>query len=333
MDRVVLPWLENLKRLGVQANYRSVDHAAFKERIDTYDFDITIYVLPQRDYPGQEIREYFHSGSRQMSGGRNLAGINDPVVDALVDKVLSAKSLPDYRAAVHALDRVLLWRHYIIPHWYLDYHRLAWWDKFGRPDRAMHTRVMKFLPRLLMATLLALPLFSHAADTQTYHALSMYGDVKYPADFQRFDYVNPDAPKRGSLKLFQPGAGHALQKEIPKGVPAAGLTSYIWDTLTVRSLDEPFTEYGLLAESMEMPADRSWIVFTLREQARFADGEPVRADDVVFTFNALTTQGSPFYAAYYGSVTSAEALDERRVKFTFAEQNNRELPLIIGQLP
>ncbi|MDF1822795.1 MAG: extracellular solute-binding protein [Alcanivoracaceae bacterium] len=136
MDRVVLPWLENLKRLGVQAEYRSVDHAAFKERLDTYDFDATIYVLPQRDFPGQEIREYFHSGSRDMSGGRNLAGIDDPVVDALVETVLSAHSLPDYRAAVHALDRVLLWRHYIIPHWYLDYHRLAWWDKFGRPDAA-----------------------------------------------------------------------------------------------------------------------------------------------------------------------------------------------------
>jgi microcin C transport system substrate-binding protein len=192
---------------------------------------------------------------------------------------------------------------------------------------------MTFFLRTVLAALLAVTTLTQAGAAERFHALSMYGDVKYPSGFTHFDYVNPDAPRGGDLKLFQPGSFDSLHPFISKGIPAAGLTDYIWDTLTVRSLDEPFTEYGLLAESMEMPKDRSWIVFTLREQARFADGAPVTAADVVFTFNALVEKGAPFFAAYYGSVANVEALDKRRVKFTFSEQNNRELPLIIGQLP
>jgi len=133
MGRVVQPWLRNLEALGIEASYRSVDPASFKERLDQFDFDITLYVLPQNTFPGVELLEYLHSSSADLNGGRNYAGINDPVVDALLDKVLAANSLDDYRSALRALDRVLLWRHYTIPHWYLGKHRLAWWDKFARP--------------------------------------------------------------------------------------------------------------------------------------------------------------------------------------------------------
>ena len=107
----------------------------------------------------------------------------------------------------------------------------------------------------------------------------------------------------------------------------------MFDTLTVRSKDEPFTEYGLLAESMEWPEDRSWVTFTLREQARFADGHPVRAEDVVWSFKQLRDKGAPFYAYYYGDVEKVEALSEREVKFSFKAGDNRELVMIVGQLP
>ena len=134
MNRVILPWLENLRRLGIDASLRAVDPASYKERMDHFDFDITVDVLGQKPFPGAELRDYFLGDSADIPGSRNIAGIDDPVVDALVDRVLQADTLAAYRSAIHALDRVLLWQHYIIPHWYLDYHRLAWWDKFGRPE-------------------------------------------------------------------------------------------------------------------------------------------------------------------------------------------------------
>lgn len=134
MDRVIQPWLRNLAQLGIAANYRSVDPSSYKERMDNFDYDVTVLVLSQSAFPGPELIEYFHSSAADMKGGRNYSGVSDPVVDALVDATLAAHTLDDFRAAIHALDRVLLWRHYVIPHWYLGYHRLAWWDKFGIPQ-------------------------------------------------------------------------------------------------------------------------------------------------------------------------------------------------------
>lgn len=133
-DRVVQPWLRNLERAGIDANYRTVDPSTYKERLDRFDYDITLFVLPQNVYAGPEQLDYVHSRSADVGGSRNFAGINDPVVDALVEAVLQAREQDAYLAAVRALDRVLLWRHYIIPHWHIDHHRLAWWDKFSRPE-------------------------------------------------------------------------------------------------------------------------------------------------------------------------------------------------------
>jgi microcin C transport system substrate-binding protein len=164
------------------------------------------------------------------------------------------------------------------------------------------------------------------------HAFSMYGDLKYPAGFPHFQYVNPEAPKGGDVKLAAIGTFDTLNPFVLKGVPAAGIGG-VFDTLTVSSDDEPFSQYGLIAETIEIPADRSWVAFTLRPQARFHDGSPITVEDVIWTFDALKTKGRPFYRAYYAQVTKAEKVGERKVRFLFGPGDNRELPLIVGQLP
>ncbi|MGH7333566.1 MAG: ABC transporter substrate-binding protein, partial [Candidatus Rokuibacteriota bacterium] len=166
----------------------------------------------------------------------------------------------------------------------------------------------------------------------TSSAISMYGDLKYPPGFKHFEYANAEAPKGGDVKLAAIGTFDTLNPFIVKGVPAAGLGTY-FETLMVSSLDEPFSQYGLLAESIEVPADRSWVAFTLRPEARFHDGTPVTTDDVIWTFETLKSKGQPFFRSYYGQVIRAERAGERKVKFTFGPGENRELPLIVGQLP
>jgi microcin C transport system substrate-binding protein len=164
------------------------------------------------------------------------------------------------------------------------------------------------------------------------HGIAMHGDLAYSADFEHFAYTNPNAPKGGTLTLSALGSFDSFNPFIIKGQPAASV-GLIYETLTVRSLDEPFSEYGLLAESMEMPEDRSWVAFNLRENARWHDGEPVTVDDVIWSLETLKEKGSPFYRFYYQNVTKAEAAGERRVKMTFDGTVNRELPLIVGQMP
>lgn len=163
------------------------------------------------------------------------------------------------------------------------------------------------------------------------HAFSLFKDPEYPADFPHFDYVNPEAPKGGTLRLADVGTFDSLNPFILKGIadPRAGLQ---FDTLTVSSDDEIATAYGLLAESIAVAPDNSFAEFVLREEARFADGKPVTAEDAVYSFKLLTEEGAPHYRTYYGEVEKAEAIDERTVRFTFANPENRELPLIIGQL-
>ena len=163
------------------------------------------------------------------------------------------------------------------------------------------------------------------------HALTLYSDPKYPADFTHFDYVNPDAPKAGQIRLAAIGTYDNLNPFILKGVAAAG-SLLLYNRLCTKSKDEPFTEYGQLAQSMQMPSDRSWVIFELHPEARWHDGVPVSAADVIFSFKTLTTQGIPFFRTFYADVDTVFALDERRVKFQFKEGTNREMPLIVGQL-
>ena len=178
--------------------------------------------------------------------------------------------------------------------------------------------------------LLALASLSQAAPQ---HALTLYGEPpKYPADFQHFDYVNPDAPKGGTLRQSGFGGFDSLNPFINKGVAADDI-GLIYETLTRHSLDEPFTEYGLLAERIEKAPDNAWVRFYLHPEARFHDGQPVTAEDVEFTFEALMTHGAPTYRAYYADVDKVEVEGPRQVRFIFKHAGNRELPLILGQLP
>ncbi|MGA0343201.1 MAG: extracellular solute-binding protein [Arenicellales bacterium] len=153
---------------------------------------------------------------------------------------------------------------------------------------------------------------------------------RYGPDFNHFDYANPDAPKGGTLRLGAQGSFDSFHPFIPKG---NAVSTGAVETLLVTSADEPFTGYGLLAKSMEWPKDRSWVIFELRPEARWHDGTPVTAEDVAWSFEILVSKGSPQYRFYYGSVDKATVLDPLRIRFDFNETNNRELPLIVGQLP
>ena len=164
------------------------------------------------------------------------------------------------------------------------------------------------------------------------HAIAMHGEPKYGPDFKNFDYVNPNAPKGGEVKLAAIGTFDNLNPYILKGVAAAGLGG-LFETLLTNSDDEAFTEYGQLAESIEMPEDRSWVAFTLRREARWHDGKPVTPEDVIFSLEILKTKGQPFFRFYFADVKKAEKTGPRRVKFTFSGGENRELPLIVGQMP
>ena len=170
------------------------------------------------------------------------------------------------------------------------------------------------------------------ADTIRSHAVAMHGEPRYAADFKHFDYVSGKAVKGGHITLHELGTFDSLNGFISKGTPAAS-AGMIYDTLTVASADEPFTQYGLVAETIEYPEDRSWVIFHLDKRARFHDGEPITAEDVRYTFELLTTQGNPFFGFYYADVTDVIALDAQRVRFNFRDGSSHETLLIIGQLP
>jgi microcin C transport system substrate-binding protein len=194
---------------------------------------------------------------------------------------------------------------------------------------------MRLITALLVVALALAPIEAAPAAgdrVSVGHGMSMYGDLKYKAGFKHFDYTNPDAPKGGDVKLSALGTFDNLNPFILRGVPAAGIGE-AFDTLMVQSSDEPFSQYGLIAETIEVPADRSWVAYTLRPEARFHDGTPVTADDVVWTMETLKTKGHPFYRSYYAKVVKAEKAGERKVTFRFAPGDNRELPLIVGQMP
>ncbi len=163
-------------------------------------------------------------------------------------------------------------------------------------------------------------------------SLSLHGESKYPDNFKHFDYVNPTAPKGGTLKQASVGTFDSLNPYIEKGTSAEGL-DLLYDTLMMNSADEPFSMYPLIAQFAEPAEDNSEITFHLNPKARFHDGSQITAQDVVFTFNVLIDKGSPFYRAYYKDVKVVEALSKLSVRFVFSRTDNPELPLIISQLP
>ncbi|MDR9490049.1 MAG: extracellular solute-binding protein [Spiribacter sp.] len=183
---------------------------------------------------------------------------------------------------------------------------------------------------LLGLSIVLIPMLSVAKD----HALALHGTPKYPTDFSHLDYVNPDAPKGGTLKLANVSAAtfDSLHPFILRGTAAEGI-GLVYDTLTERSLDEPFTEYGLIAKSIEVAPDRRSVRFVLRKAARFHDGTMVTAEDVAWTFRALRDHGHPQYRAYYQEIDRAEVVGPHEIIFHFSTADNAELALIIGQLP
>jgi microcin C transport system substrate-binding protein len=166
-----------------------------------------------------------------------------------------------------------------------------------------------------------------------HHGLSLFGDIKYPEGFRHFDYVNPQAPQGGTVRLGASGTFDNFNMVVAgvKGSMAAG-TELFTETLMTPALDEVSTEYGLLAEAVSHPDDHSSVTYRLRGNARWHDGKPVTPEDVIFSFEALKTS-SPFYGAYYRHVTKVELTGEREITFTFDGPGNRELPHIVGQLP
>jgi len=185
-----------------------------------------------------------------------------------------------------------------------------------------------------MRALPDLPLVTPArAEEPTWrHGLSLFGDLKYPAGFKNFEYVNPTAPKGGIVRLGTIGTFDNFNRMVAgvKGVFAAGAT-LINETLMAPALDEVSTEYGLLAEAVKHPPDFSWVSYRLRAEAKWHDGKPVTADDVIFSFEA-SKKYDPQLAAYYRHVVKAEKSGDREITFTFDSPGNRELPQIVGQL-
>ncbi|MGB8104027.1 MAG: extracellular solute-binding protein [Pseudolabrys sp.] len=180
----------------------------------------------------------------------------------------------------------------------------------------------------------ASPIGRASGETQMWrHALSLFGDIKYPEGFKHFDYVNPNAPQGGTLRQSALGTFDNFNTVVSgvKGSIAIGTELYT-ETLTTPSLDEVSTEYGLLAEAISYPADYSAVTYRLRAKARWHDGKPITFDDVLFSFDVLK-KNSPFYGAYYRHVVKVETTGEREVTFTFDGPGNRELPQIVGQLP
>lgn len=186
---------------------------------------------------------------------------------------------------------------------------------------------------LSTALLTILLLVGAVAPCLAVHGLAIDGRLKYPADFKAFDYVSAEAVKGGELVLHAIGSYDKMNPFTLRGNSAEGLETLVFEKLTEPSLDEPFSQYGLLAKDIEVAEDELSVTFTLHEQARFADGSPVRADDVKFSVEMLKSAAvHPLYPYYYADIDRVEVLDDLRVRMHF-KQKNRELPLIAGQIP
>ncbi len=172
-----------------------------------------------------------------------------------------------------------------------------------------------------------------ASDDGWKHATSLTGEPRYAAGFSRFDYVNPDAPIGGRVRLAAEGSYDSFNPILPKGEPATGLLQHVYETLMTGALDEADIsgEYGLLAEATKHASDDSWVSFRLNPAAKWHDGEPVTVEDVVWSFEK-SVELNPSLRFYYRNVVKAEKTGEREVTFTFDVRNNRELPHIMGQL-
>ena len=303
------------------------------------------------------------SGARKRPTARaasNLIGVKSPAIDKLIDHVIFAKDRAELVAATNALDRALHVErlrgaamvlaecaHRLLgPLWPAqdaagpDARLLAGLvvrRDAGRPVAGTVEALMAHGPRPWQsiaggaALVLARPL-APAPPRKAKHGLSAFGDLAYPADFQHFAYANPDAPKGGTFSLVGWGGVttfNSLNNYILKGDAAQGL-ELLFDSLMVPAADEPDAVYGLVAESAEVADDGKSVTFYLRPEAKFADGTPLTADDVVFSFDTLKTKGHPIYHQTLQDVVKAEALDPHTVRYTFTGELVRDLPLTVA---
>jgi peptide/nickel transport system substrate-binding protein len=185
---------------------------------------------------------------------------------------------------------------------------------------------------VFLAALLILGL-TGTADAEPRHAIAMHGDPKLPADFQYFPYANPDAPKGGRVTLATSGSFDSLNPLIVRGEPVQGTREFVIESLMARGQDEPFTLYGLIAESIDVPPGRGEVTFRLNPKAHFSDGKPVTADDVIFSHALLKEKARPNYRTYYKKVTKVERLSDLEVRFVLGDAGDREMPLILGLMP
>ncbi|OSJ16811.1 ABC transporter substrate-binding protein [Bradyrhizobium canariense] len=200
----------------------------------------------------------------------------------------------------------------------------------GRPE-GLCVRLCVLAFALGLPFSLGLP--ASGAEAEEAHAITMHGKPAMPAGFTHMPYVNPDAPKGGRLTWGVLGTFDSLNPFIVKGLAVQPVRNYVVESLLARGNDEPFTLYGLLARSVETDDERSFVTFHIDPRARFSDGKPVRAEDVLFSWQLLRDHGRPNHRQYYGKVAKAEAPDPLTVRFDLAGANDRELPLILGLMP
>lgn len=193
---------------------------------------------------------------------------------------------------------------------------------------------------MVLAAALASALVAHSPTAaapsdrpEPHHGIAMHGQPALPADFDHFAYADPNAPKGGRLVQGVLGAFDSLNPLIVKGIAVQQIRGYVIESLMARGYDEPFTLYGLLADSVETNDARDYVTFHLRPEARFSDGRAVTADDVLFSWELLKSHGRPNFRLYYGKVAEAKALDRSTIRFNLGAANDRELPLILGLMP
>lgn len=200
--------------------------------------------------------------------------------------------------------------------------------------------------KTILSAFVLLPLLSPASLAQEnaesvigspQYAVALHGTPKYPENFTHVDYVNPDAPKGGTLRQAVIGTFDSLNPFVIKGTPAAGInylrTGLFYESLMQNAWDEPFSLYGVIASHITIAPDKSWVKFNLRPEATWHDGKPITAEDVVWTFQTLTEKGQPFFKAYWNDVESVVPDGDKTVTFKFTVKGNAELPLIIAEMP
>ena len=207
-------------------------------------------------------------------------------------------------------------------------HRNAREARRPEKERSVQRMIVAALAVLAQVASLGPP-----ASAEPAHAIAMHGAPALPPDFANFPYVDPDAPKSGRVTLGSSGSFDNLNPMIVRGEPVQGIREFVIESLMARSQDEPFTLYALIAETVDVPDDRSQVTFKLDARAKFSDGTPLTAADVLFSFEVLRDKGRPNYRTYYKKVAKTEVLSEHEIRFVFADAEDRELPLILGLMP